>query len=384
MRLPRTTLTDVRNIFLLATTKFSPPKGCVSVAYGLPGQSRVRMHQSHIELSGCSSNIAHCTMTAGNEAFAQTPELAAHRRCLSRLREAWPAFCTKRRQRLEQQQRLGDACEKVAENILEDLFTIVLDWPLADLNNQLDRADIVLTDHGIKRLVVEVKRPFSLAWNHRALHIALEQALRYASEQKVRRVAISDGVMLYAADVADGGIVDRLFVPLHLDEPQDDLWWLSVQGIWRQPAGTGRARLRLLSEPSMAPDSSPVEGSPPARLLHPKYHRPAGCFAYVGDYARTSTWKLPYLLEDGSVDAQRLPKAVQCILSNYRGAKVSGIPEAAIPAVLLRLAETAARAGHLPPAAANPAPVYQQLLEALDQLAIPLEHSAATSSVSLR
>ena len=58
-------------------------------------------------------------------------------------------FLQKREQRLQQQQRLGEASEKVAENILEDLFTTVLDWPLSDFNNQVERADIVLTDHGI-------------------------------------------------------------------------------------------------------------------------------------------------------------------------------------------------------------------------------------------
>jgi hypothetical protein len=320
-------------------------------------------------------------MTAANDTPAPPPALAAHRRCLERLCAAWPAFLDKRRQRLEQQQRLGEACEKVAENILEDLFTTVLDWPLANINNQMERADLVLTDHGIKRLVIEVKRPGSLAWNRRALQAALEQALRYAAEQKICRVAISDGTMLYAADVTDGGLVDRLFVSLNEVEPQTDLWWLSVQGIWREATGVDRARLRLLSEPVANPEPA-AEAPPAANLLHPKYQRPAHCFAYVGNYAKPSTWKLPYLREDGSVDTKRLPKAVQCILSNYRGAQVGGIPEAAIPAVLRRLAETAARAGHLPPETAHPAPVYQQLLQVLDQFAIVLERPTANSAAT--
>lgn len=106
------------------------------------------------------------------------------------------------------------------------------------------------------------------------------------------------------------------------------------------------------------------------RLLHPKYHIPAQCFGYVGDYSKLRTWTLPYLLADGAVDTKRLPKAVQCILSNYRGTKVSGIPEQAIPAVLARLARAARQAGHMPPEAANPAPVYRQLAEALEQLGV--------------
>ena len=128
-------------------------------------------------------------------------KLASYRACIEGIASAWAGFLQRREQRLQQQQRLGEASEKVAENILEDLFTTVLDWPLSDLNNQVDRADIVLTDHGIKRLIVEVKRPGSLAWNRRAVESALDQAMRYASEQKVRSVAISDGVMLYAANL---------------------------------------------------------------------------------------------------------------------------------------------------------------------------------------
>jgi hypothetical protein len=100
--------------------------------------------------------------------------LASHRRCAERIQAAWPGFVSKREQRLEQQRRLGEASEKVAENIMEDLFTAVLDWPFADFNNQVEHADIVRTDHGIKRLVVEVKRPGSLAWSRRAVESTLE------------------------------------------------------------------------------------------------------------------------------------------------------------------------------------------------------------------
>ncbi len=298
-------------------------------------------------------------------------DLASHRRCAERIRDAWPDFLSKRLQRLEQQQRFGEACEKVAENILEDLFTSVLDWSLTDFNNQLEHADIVLTDHGIKRLIVEVKRPGSLAWSRRAVENALDQASRYASEQKVKTIAISDGVMLYAANLADGARVDRVFVSLCETVPPCDLWWLSVQGIWRSVDTGGSARLRLLPEESIKPQCSAEEPGDSQALLHPKYRLPAPCFAYVGDYARPGTWKLPYLLADGTVDAKRLPKAVQCILSNYRGAKVSGIPETSIPAVLDRLAQAARHAGHMPPQACNPAPIYRQLSEALEQLGIP-------------
>jgi len=312
--------------------------------------------------------------TMAGEPGSLLNQLASHRHCTERIHSAWPEFLSKRELRLEQQRRLGAAHEKVAENILEDLFTTVLDWPLSDFNNQVEFADIVLTDLGIKRLIVEVKRPGSLAWSRRAVDGALAQVLGYASEQKVKTVAISDGAMLYAANIVDGGLRDRVFVSLSCPEPPSNLWWLSVQGIWREVADTGDgARLRLLPEEPMELPTLIASGSDPATLLHPKYKLPAQCFAFVGDYAKTATWKLPYLLADGTIDAKRLPKAVQCILTNYRGEKVGGIPEEAIPAVLGRLAHAAQHAGHMPPQACHPAPVYQQLIEALEQLGVGRE-----------
>ena len=265
-----------------------------------------------------------------------------------------------------QQKRHGAAAEKVAENILEDLFTEVLDWSVSDINNQVRYADLLLTSMGIKYLLIEVKRPGSLAWNRRAVEAALDQALRYASEQKVKCVAVSDGVMLYAANIEHGGIKDRVFLSLESPEPPEALWWLSVHGIYRQRDDLKDASLRLLPE---APEekASPAEESDDA-LLHPKYKVPARCFAYVGDAGDPRTWKLPYCNHDGSVDAKRLPKAIQAILSNYRGTKVSSIPEEAIPDVLVRLACAAARQGKMPGQSGEAAPVYQQLAEVLEQL----------------
>ena len=88
----------------------------------------------------------------------------------------------------------------------------------------------------------------------------------------------------------------------------------------------------------------------------------------IGDLSKVKTWKLPYLLTDGEVDSKRLPKAIQCILTDYRDKKVAGIPEEAIPAVLTRLAEAASRMGRMPPQTPNPAEVYKQLATAMEQI----------------
>lgn len=295
-------------------------------------------------------------------------DLASYRRCIDRIASTWPAFTEKRGSRLVQQERHGVAAEKVAENIIEDLFTEVLDWPLSDLNNQVDYADLLLTGLGVKYLLIEIKRPGALAWNRKAVEVALNQAIRYAGEQKVRCVAVSDGYMLYAADMVHGGLKDRVLVRLDSPDPPTDLWWLSVHGIYRpRDDFDNRGTLNLLPDAPSPPEPE-IALSGSTALLHPKYKIPAECFGYVGHPGKHNTWRLPYCNMDGSPDTKRLPKAIQAILSNYRGTKVSGIPEQAIPDVLVRLAVAAVRVGKMPHQTGDPAPVYKQLADVLEQL----------------
>jgi hypothetical protein len=82
-------------------------------------------------------------------------------------------------------------------------------------------------------------------------------------------------------------------------------------------------------------------------LLHPKYGLPARCFAHVGDPARPGTWKLPYLLADGSVDATRLPKAIGAVIRDYRSQQVKGLTEERTGQVLVTLAGAAVRTGRM-------------------------------------
>ncbi|WP_343710782.1 hypothetical protein, partial [Mycobacterium sp.] len=82
--------------------------------------------------------------TAGGDSVSK---LAAYRKCAERVRAAWPAFAAERRRRL-QQGGGGQPVEKIAENILENLFTTVLDWPIENVRPQVERADIVLTRLG--------------------------------------------------------------------------------------------------------------------------------------------------------------------------------------------------------------------------------------------
>jgi hypothetical protein len=296
---------------------------------------------------------------SGSDSYSH---LASYGHCVERITAAWPTFAAQRRERLRQG-LFGAPAEKIAENILEDLFTQVLDWNLADVNLQVGRADIILSELGIKRLVLEVKRPGSLAWHRRAVDAALAQALGYAASQKVGAVAVSDGRMLYAADIVHGGLRDRLFVTLEATEAPLDLWWLSVHGIYR-PCGSPSTQLPLTRA------ATETEGPVPTgdgELLQPKYHLPARCFGYVGAANLPSTWKLPYLLADGTPDQKRLPKAIQSILSNYRGAKVS-IPREAVADVLVRLAVAAASLGKMPCQCEPTADAYVEAHEALAQL----------------
>lgn len=295
-------------------------------------------------------------------------DLAAYRRCTAEIAERWPAFQERRTQRLRERDRFGHAAEKATESILEDLFTGVLDWSVGDVNHQVGRADITLTTLGIKRLIVEAKAPGALAWSVTARERALHQAQRYADEQKVRIVAASDGLILYAADVRNGGLSPRISCRLDVDQPQLSLWWLSVDGIYRErPASYQDGVVPSLAQSGVS--ALTADSGEPDQLLHPKYKIPSSCFAYVGDSSDTATWALPYLTVEGAIDSRRLPKAIQAIISNYRGARVGSIPEAAIPDVLVRLACAAQRAGKLPRGTGEgAASVYLRLVEALEQL----------------
>ncbi|MGZ4910186.1 MAG: hypothetical protein ACXVI1_05610 [Halobacteriota archaeon] len=291
-------------------------------------------------------------------------KLASYKRFQAHLHKSWPTFQARRAERLRQHGRYGDASERVAENIVEDLMTIALDWQVGDISNQVDYADMLLTRLGIKYCVIETKRPGALAWNQTAVQQALSQARRYADEQNVRCIAVSDGHMLYAANIESGGLTDRVLVSLDMREPPLDLWWLSEHGIYR-PRVTQKNEPPCLL-PAQSTEKPIDEGT--ECLLHPKYCLPSECFAYVGNASKTSTWKLPYLLADGSVDVKRLPKAIQSILSNYRGARVSSVPESFIPDVLKRLSIAAERLGRMPIQDPDAADVYVMLAEALKQI----------------
>src|SRR6202044_3047652 len=99
---------------------------------------------------------------------------------------------------------------------------------------------------GIKQLIVVARPPGALAWHERAIDLALAQAHLYAEELRVKSVAISDGIMLYARDVIPGGHRDRLFARPGEPWAPDDLWWLSADGIYRPREDPGGAPLRLL------------------------------------------------------------------------------------------------------------------------------------------
>jgi len=303
-------------------------------------------------------------MSTGEKEVSEDPtltQLASYRHCVERIDTNWAAFAARRRQRLRQ--GLFDSpVEKVAENILEDLFTMVLDWSLDDVNLQVGRADVVLSELGIKRLVLEVKRPGTLLWHRRAVEAALDQARRYAAEQKVGAVAVSDAHMLYAADVVGGGLHDRVLVALDLDAPPRELWWVSVHGIYRPGPANATELTRLLDVAPLSVSEAPTAGS-----IHPKYQLPSRCFAYVGAANEVHTWKLPYLLDNGAPDTKRLPKAIQSILSNYRGAKVD-IPREEVGDVLVRLAIAAAALRKLPCQCTEPSPAYVEAHHALVQL----------------
>lgn len=290
--------------------------------------------------------------------------LVAYQRFIQRLENGWMRFLKDREDRL----RHGHEAEKVAEAIIEDLFTGPMDWNKGDLLYQESRADIVLSENGIKHLVIEVKRPGTFLPNRNSLEQALQQARRYADEQHVGRIAVTDGCYFYAADIEHGGFRDRLFVGLNSTKVPMPLWWVSVHGIYKPCVDIDLGPLEINNGPEQP--VTPISGL----LLDPKYKLPAKCFAYVGDANSPKTWKLPHRLADGSVDTKRLPKAIQTIVTNYRGMRVKGIPEEAMPDVLKRLYQAACETGHISQDGKTSGHIYDELLKALEQYGFDSKH----------
>lgn len=302
------------------------------------------------------------------DTVAQIQSLSTYRRFIARLPQSWQRFQAQRQLRLTQQARNGQAAEKVAENIVEDFLTLALDWTLSDLNNQLQYADLVLTNRGIKRLLIEIKRPGALRWEPHSLAAALAQAHGYASQQRVQSIAVSDGTLFYAADLLNGGLRDRARLQLDAAECSVDAWWVSLDGIYRPAIALGAPPGAAIAGRGGAESGAAPSSEVPAVLLHPKHKRPAECFAYVGDASQPKSWKLPYRMPDGSVDEQHLPGAIRAVLSNYRGAHIRTVPEAAMPDVLVRLGVAAAQIRKLPGQTPNPLASYQLLYDALRQI----------------
>ena len=280
-----------------------------------------------------------------------------------RINNNWPLFLSKRNDFLVQKERYGNASEKVTENILHILFTEVLDWNVRDINYQIEFADIEITKLGIKRIIIEAKRPGRISWNEFQIEKHINQALGYASKQKVSTIAISDGSKLYVLNVEGGSTTPRIFISLDDNIPHPDLYYVSVNGIDKKK--NIDIRFKDNKKENLIKDTEKEINN---ELLNTQYKLPARCFAYIGDPNKPSTWKLPYLLEDGSVNVKRLPGAVGCVVTNFRGLQVKTIPEKDIPNILLKLAKAAKSAGKLDPKNPKMADCYRQLYNAVVQL----------------
>ncbi len=154
---------------------------------------------------------------------------------------------------------------------------------------------------------------------------------------------------------------------LRLDTPAHslDAWWVSVDGIYREPMTLDAAADLAAPDPGGDGASTPIPAD--EVLLHGKYKIPARCFAYVGDASDPATWKLPCRLLSGAVDEGRLSGAIRALLTNYRGAHVT-IPESAVGDVAVRLGKAAAEVGRMPGQTAAPAQTYRDLYDTLHQL----------------
>jgi hypothetical protein len=238
--------------------------------------------------------------------------LSSYKKFIERLHQNWKTFLESR-SKLLNPLKYQPVPEKVSEEIIRNLLTLVLDWEESDLQWQMQYADLVLTRNRNKYLVAELKRPSSLKRSLDSNQEALNQVRRYADEQKVNLVAISDGSVFYAADIVGGGLSHRVLVDLSSRTPPESLWWISVHGVYRKAQFVNEFPFEEKGSHDLKNTNEPT---PSPQILHPKYKIPAGCFAYVGDANKTSTWKLPYRTEKLEIDSKRLPKAIQALLTN--------------------------------------------------------------------
>ncbi|MCL4392517.1 hypothetical protein M1145_00015 [Patescibacteria group bacterium] len=282
---------------------------------------------------------------------------------LERLNTNWKDFKIKRKDFLVQNERFGKTPEKVTENILSYLFTEVLDWDLRDINYQVDYADIEITKLGIKRIVIEAKRPGGITWNILQLEKHINQALRYAYKQKISTIGVCDGNKLYILNVEGGSTTPRIFIPLDAEEPHEDLYYISKNGIDKKKTISVNFN-KDKEEKTVHNQNSETNDE----LLNKQYKLPARCFAYIGDPNNPYTWKLPYLENNGTIRIKRLQSAIQSIVTNFRGGQVKDIPEKYIPGVLIKLAKAAKDVGKLDPDNPKMANCYRQLYNAIKQM----------------
>lgn len=122
----------------------------------------------------------------------------------------------------------------------------------------------------------------------------------------------------------------RLLADLETPNAPEGFRWVSIHGIYR-PNETPAVLIPNTTD--VAPCGQPASGSK-NKLLNPKYKVPAKCFVNAANASRPKTWKLPYLPLSGEIDAKQLLKAIQAMLNNSGGAKVSAFPMSSILYIL--------------------------------------------------
>lgn len=171
----------------------------------------------------------------------------------------------------------------------------MLDWEKCDLKYQTGYSDIILSKLSYKYLVLEAKKPGSFG-QQADMDEAIAQARRYADQQNIPCIAVSDGKYLYVADCCNGGLKDRLFIDLSASAPPAEaLWRLSVYGINRSYDES----ITTVLVPKAVEHLEQASLNIADVMLHPKYKLPVQCFAYAPHAHLPKTWKLPYRLSCG-------------------------------------------------------------------------------------
>lgn len=270
----------------------------------------------------------------------------------------------------------------MAAAITHALLTAVLGWRSDEVIRQSEPAApgpeptdciaafLIGASTGRGRCVVAIACPGAIPVRQKGRCLAMRAAAQRARVLGAGHAGVCDGGLLYVEDDDGAERRARLRVWLGQTSAPGELWWATPMGLSQRvtplqtalpfPPGPAAG----LAEGIAGADGGGGAPTAAGARLHPRLQLPAGCFAFVGDPMRPTTWKLPYRRADGRADLRRLIAAAHHAAASLATPFKGGMPFGELPVVIHRLADAARELGQLPPGNGHPSGVFQRLAAA--------------------